>query len=113
MITNQINRNGFEETTSGLYITKDPAAQLIYTLDWTNWLEGGDVITSATWTVVARRNDPSAIVIESSNFTSNLTYVELSGGQVSKTYVASVVIVTANLLTDSRKFKIDVKDRYG
>lgn len=107
-----INRYGFTATNTGLTIDKDPVAQLTYTLDWTDWLEGNDTVATATWTAAARRNDPTPITIESSGITDNSkTYVELAGGQENKTYVISVQIQTANGLIDSRNFRVNCVDR--
>lgn len=107
-----INRTGFQATNTGLSIDKDPNAQLTYTLDWTDWLEGNDTVATASWTAAARRNDPTPIVVESSGIAQNTkTYVELSGGQADKTYVITVEIQTADGLTDRRNFRVNCVDR--
>jgi hypothetical protein len=108
-----INRTGFQLTNTGLVIDKDPQAQMIYTLDWSDWLETGDSIASATWTAAARRNDPTPLVIEDSGITgeSTQTYVELSGGQADKTYIVTVKITTTNGVIDRRNFRVNVLDR--
>ena len=108
-----INRNGFELTNTGLVIDKDTEAQLTYTFDWSTWLDSGDTIDTVEYTVAARRNDPTPIVIEASGKadSNSDTYVELSGGQASKTYVATCKIVTANGLIDRRSFRVNVLDR--
>lgn len=107
-----INRTGFQATNTGLTIDKDPNAQLTYTLDWVNWLEGNDTVATASWTAAARRNDPTPIVIESSGIADNTkTYVELSGGQADKTYVITVEITTDDGLTDRRNFRVNCVNR--
>lgn len=103
-----INRYGFTTTSSGLTIDKDPSAQLTYTLDWSQWLEGGDSIATVVWTAAARRNDPTPVVIETSGISSGTqTYVELSGGQENKTYIITAEITTNDGLKDRRNFRIN------
>lgn len=107
-----MNRTGFELTNVGLSIDKDPEARLTYTLDWADWLSGSDTISTGTWTVAARRNDPTPVVVESSGVANNTqTYVELSGGQADKAYVVTVEIVTADGLVDRRNFRLNVVNR--
>lgn len=104
-----INRTGFQVTNTGLVIDKDPSAVMIYTLDWTDWLDNGDSIATANWTAAARRNDPTPLVIVDSGIsTGTATYVELSGGQADKTYIVGVTITTANGITDARNFRVNV-----
>lgn len=106
-----INRGGFEVTNTGLQISKDTEAQLTYTFDWSSWLEGDDAIASAVYTVAARRNDPTPIAIESQGVDGNNTYVELSGGQATKTYVVTCKVTTSDGLIDRRAFRVNVEDR--
>jgi hypothetical protein len=108
-----INRNGFELTNTGLVIDKDTQAQLTYTFDWSSWLDAGDSLDTVEFTVVARRNDPTPIVIEAAGKadSNSDTYVELSGGQADKTYIVTCKIVTANGLIDRRAFRVNVLDR--
>lgn len=105
------NRTGFFANNSTLSIDKDPAAQLTYSLDWTEWLEEGDSIATVVWDAAARRNDPEPIVIVAEGKLNNQTYVELSGGQVNKTYIITAQVTTANGLVDRRNFRVNVIDR--
>ena len=107
-----INRTGFQVTNTGLVIDKDPEAQMIYTLNWSDWLETGDTVVNAEWTAAARRNDPTPLVIETTGISSGTdTYVELSGGQADKTYVVTVKITTSNGIIDRRNFRINCVER--
>jgi hypothetical protein len=112
MLTNA-NRTGFEQTANALWISKDVEAQLTYTFDWSQWLEGNDTISAVEYTVAARRNDPTPIEIESQGRADNdtKTYVELSGGQLDKTYIVTCKVTTANGLVDRRTFRIQVETR--
>ena len=108
-----INRTGFIETNFGLEIDKDVNARLSYTFNWSDWLDSGDSIATVTYTVAARRNDPTPLVIQSSGRTDSNTdtFVELSGGQADKTYIVTCAITTANGLIDRRNFRINVRAR--
>ena len=103
-----INRSGFQATNTGLTIDKDPSAQLTYTLDWVNWLEDADTVASAVWSAAARRNDPTPITVVSSGITDSNTdtYIELSGGQVDKTYIVTCKVTTTDGLVDRRNFRV-------
>ena len=108
-----INRTGFYQTNQGLEIDKDVEAQLIYTFDWSEWLDTGDTVQSVEYTVAARRNDPVPIVIEDSGLadTNTDTYVELSGGQADKTYIVTAKVTTANGVVDRRNFRVKCVNR--
>lgn len=108
-----LRRSGFEQTNTGLAVTKDTEAQLIYTLDWTNWLETGDTVNTVDWTVAARRNDPTPLVNQGSGVdgTAKKTYIEISGGQADKVYIVTAKVTTANGLIDRRNFRVECVDR--
>lgn len=108
-----INRTGFYQTNNGLEIDKDVEAQLIYTFDWSEWLDDGDTVQSVEYTAAARRNDPTPIVIETSGLadTNTDTYVELSGGQADKTYIITAKVTTANGVVDRRNFRVKCVNR--
>jgi len=108
-----INRSGFNQTNYGLEIDKDVVAQLIYTFDWSTWLAQGDTIASVTYSVAARRNDPTPVTIESQGITDSNTdtYVELAGGQADKTYIVSAQVTTTDGAVDKRNFRLNVKNR--
>jgi hypothetical protein len=102
---------GFIQTIQGLQIAKDPEAKLTYTLDWVNWLDQGDSLDTATWTIVARANDPDPLVKVSDGIQGTKTYIELDEGQVGKSYTVFCKIITDNGLEDRRFFKVKVEAR--
>lgn len=104
-----VNRTGFDQTSYGLSIEKDVEAQLIYTFDWSTWLEGNDTIDTVEYSVAARRNDPTPITIESSGVTDSNsdTYVELAGGQTNKVYIVTAKVTTTNGVIDRRSFRVN------
>ena len=76
-----------------------------------NYLETSDGLSTVTYSVAARRNDPTPPTIVSSGITGDKTYVELSGGQKDKTYIVTCKITTSNAITDRRNFRMKVMDR--
>ena len=106
-----VNRTGFDQTSYGLNIEKDVEAQLIYTFDWSTWLDTGDTVATVEYSVAARRNDPAPIAIESQGIDGDNTYVELSGGAEDKTYIVTCKITTSDGLVDRRNFRVNVEAR--
>lgn len=104
---------GFYQVSQSLWIDKDPEAQLIYTFDWSQWLDGGDVIDTAEYTITARINDPHPLVKVSEGITggNKKTYVELSDGGVDKSYTVSVKVTTRDGWVDRRSFRVKVLNR--
>lgn len=104
---------GYKQDTEGAYIEKDPSAQLVYTMDWTQWLSTGQQVSAVTYTLQVRSNDPAPLVNESSGISNNgkHTYVELSGGQSGKTYKVTAHITTDDGAEDSRYFRVKVESR--
>lgn len=103
--------NGFELNAQGLTITKDPGAKLAYGFDWTKWLISPDTIIDINYTVQNRLNDPNPVVIHNTGIDGNISYVELSGGQVNKVYKVSCEITTTSGLIDKRYFVVKVENR--
>lgn len=108
-----VNRTGFFQTNNAVEIDKDPIAQLIYTFDWSEWLNENDTLLTVDYSVAARRNDPTPVNRIDQGIADSQTdsYVELSGGQADKTYVVTAEITTANGLRDRRSFRLNVKNR--
>lgn len=103
--------SGFVVTSQGLQIEKDTEAQLVYTLDWVNWLPTGDSLSTVSWSITARANDPDPLAIVSSGIQGTKTYVELSNGQEGKSYIVSALINTTDGAIDRRYFRVKVLAR--
>jgi hypothetical protein len=112
-MTQTVNRTGFEQTNSGLWISKDIDAELVYTFDWSEWLEGTDTIASVDYEVAARRNDPDPLIKGTEGVTQDglKTFVELKEGQLDKVYIVTARVTTANGLVDRRNFRVRVENR--
>jgi hypothetical protein len=103
---------GFYIQNQQLYIDKDTASQLTYTLDWSSWLASGDTIASATQTVQARANDPSPMTKVANGVSSGTkTFITVSGGQQDKVYTVNVTITTTSGLVERRNFKVKTISR--
>jgi hypothetical protein len=105
-----MNMSGFEYINKQLTIEKDTTAQLLYTLDWTEWL-AGDTIASVEHTIQARVNDPKPLLMISDGIVDNKTYIELAEGQISKSYTVTAKITTTSGYIDRRNFKVNVGNR--
>lgn len=103
--------NGFELHAQGLTIDKDYEAKLTYAFDWIEWLLENDSVITAEYTVQARTNDPRPVIIENSGIFGTQTFVELSGGQLNKSYRISAKIQTASGLIDRRSFVVNITNR--
>ncbi len=103
---------GYQQDNLGSWISKDPSAQLVYYMDWSEWLPTGDTIATASYTLQVRANDPAPLVRVSQGVQSNtISYVEISGGGAGKIYTVTASITTADGLVDRRSFRIKVENR--
>ena len=84
---------------------KDPDAVLDYSVDWSKWLAGDQIGTSA-WSV----SDLALEATDESNTTTRTT-VWLSGGTVGQSYTVTNCITTSGGRTDERSFITQVQDR--
>ncbi|HZT32755.1 MAG TPA: hypothetical protein VFA33_22900 [Bryobacteraceae bacterium] len=84
---------------------KDPDAVLDYSVDWSKWLAGDQIQTSA-WSV----SDTALQATDESN-TLTRTTVWLSGGVAGQPYTVTNRITTSSGRTDDRSFIIQVQDR--
>ena len=104
--------SGFKRDVVGSYIEKDPVAVLTYTVSWINWLESGVSLATSEFTTSTIANDPSGIVVSSPVVVDgNKATISLSGGSVGNTYTITNTVTTNNGQTDSRRFRVDVKER--
>ncbi len=69
--------------------TKDPQDVLDYVLDWSDWLDTSETISTSTWTV------PSGVTKDSDSKSSSETVIWLSGGTVYENYRLVNHIVTS------------------
>lgn len=107
-----LTRSGYEKDNQGSWIAKDPSSQLVYSMDWSDWLPQGDTLAQATYSLQVRANDPAPLIKTTEGVQSGtISYVELRGGQVGKIYTVTAAITTVDGLTDRRSFRIKVENR--
>lgn len=105
-------QTGFRQDAQGSYIDKDPAAQLTYVMDWSDWMPEGDSLSSTTFSVPAVTGAANVTIV-SSGVQGNTAYVELAGGTAGTTYTVINTIVTADGKQDRRRFRLRVTERYA
>ena len=87
--------------------TKDPAALLDYSWDWSEWLaDAADTISSATVAVPAGLTAVGEPVVNGAIVTQRV-----SGGDLSDTYRMVCQITTAGGLVDERSIYLTISDR--
>jgi len=102
----------FEQINQLLWIDKDPQAQLVYTFDWSEWLDGADTLSTVEYSIQARINDPNPLVeIDSGISGTDKTYIELASGSVEKVYTVTAKVETTNGLVDRRNFRVKIINR--
>jgi len=107
-----ITRTGYQKDNQGSWISKDPSAELIYSMDWSDWLPQGDQLAQVTYALQVRANDPQPLLKLSEGIQTDIySFVELKGGQVGKIYTVTAHITTVDGLKDSRSFRIKVENR--
>ena len=116
-----ITQTGIKRDVQGVYIVKDPGAQIVYTVDWSTWLSTGDFLSNSVFTVesVTANEDTDTsnianLTINSTGITNTNTYsyVEVSGGTAGHVYTIKNTIHTNNSITDVRRFRVKVDKRY-
>lgn len=85
--------------------TKDPAAELDYQRDWSDWLKDGDTISESAWLV------PSGLMLEDQDHDTTSATVWLSGGTLDEEYLVTNEVVTAGGRTDRRSILVTVQKR--
>lgn len=83
---------------------KDPNAVLDYSVDWSRWLDG-DSIASSAWTV------PIGLAKVTETNTDTKATVWLSGGSAGQSYPVTNRVTTTGGRTEDRTFTIRVEER--
>ncbi len=86
--------------------TKDPDAVLDYSVDWSAWLAGDQIATSA-WLL----EQGALLEIVTDTKIATKATVWLRGGQKGTTYLVTNRIVTMGGRTDDRTITVKVEDR--
>jgi hypothetical protein len=105
-----IRQTGFMKDVVGTYIIKDPDAQLQYGIDWSQWLQLGDALQSATWTV--ETTGTNAIVAQNNNILDGVSLTTLVHGNPGTIYTVANTVTTQQGYVDTRRFRVKVEDRF-
>jgi len=111
------NLTGFKRDNDGLYIEKDPDSNIQYGLDFTDYLNSGDTVTSAVITIESITGDASPLAFPTDAATDVLVSggvlvnIRLQGGTANNIYTVKCKIVTTQGDTDARSFRIVVKEK--
>lgn len=109
---------GAKQDNKGLFFVKDPDANLVYGIDWTQYLAaGGGTISSKDVTIETITGDSAPLRFptdESTDVTvsGKQINIRLSGGSVGNEYNVDCKIVASGGDTDSRRFRIIVKRKH-
>lgn len=106
----QRQQTGYLQDNRGSYIIKDSQAILQYGVDWQDWLDAGDSITTATFTV--ETTGTNAIVANAAAISSGTALTTITGGNTGTIYTVACRINTASGYRDTRRFRVKVEDRY-
>ena len=89
-----------------------PGCTLDYSLDWASWLQHGEVITSATWTITPQQAaQVGDLSVQSGQVIGGITTAWLTGGVIQCQYIASCAVVTSMGRSDSRSIFLDIESR--
>ena len=109
------NITGFNKDSKGIYILKDPTANVGYTLDWSQYLPTGVVISSASVTIETITGDLTPLAFptnEATDVTKSDTSVtiRLSAGSTGNVYQIATTVTTDSGDIDTRRFRVVVKE---
>ena len=111
------NLTGFRTDNDGLYAVKDPASNIQYGLDFTDYLNAGDSVSSATVSISTITGDAAPLALPTDAATDvtitggTLVNVRVNGGSVQNVYTIKVTIVTTQGDTDARSFRVIVQEK--
>lgn len=107
-----LKTTGYQKDQTGSWIEKDSSAQLTYSMDWSQWLQGSDTISTVEYSVSPSTDINDVHIVNSGVQIGYLTYAELSKGRNGEIYTIAAKITTNDGKIDTRRFRIKVKDRY-
>lgn len=78
-------------------VIQDPDAQLVYEMDWTNWLPATQIIDTSVWPSVTDLTFDNSVILSGGLKTG----IRISGGVVGRTYQITNRIVTNGVPTQT------------
>lgn len=110
--------DGFRLSAAGDWIEKDPEAVLNYGLCFDEYMQTGDTIATAAWTVPAgltkvsdALNVAPMVVRGVERAANTVALVRLSGGTAGTNYLVTCRITTQSGDVDDRSFTVRVKEK--
>lgn len=110
------NITGFNKDSKGIFIVKDPTANVAYTLDWSDYLPTGVIISSASVTIETISGDasplahPTDAATDVSIITNNKVRIRVENGSANNVYQIACTVVLDSGDTDTRRFRVVVKE---
>jgi len=110
------NLTGFKRDNEGAYIEKASTANIKYAIDWTDYLNSGDAISSATVAIETITGDTNALRLPTNAATDvliagDVVSVRLTGGTLGNVYNVDITIVTSAGDTDVRRFRVVITNK--
>jgi hypothetical protein len=117
---------GFQKDQQGIFIVKDPDANIEYALDFVDYLNTGDSLSTSTVTIGTITGDAAPLAFPTAGYANQQlrtnagadvsisgtkVILRVSAGTAGNIYPIEVKITTADGDTDSRHFRIVVKDK--
>lgn len=111
------NLTGFKRDNSGAYIEKHPNANIQYGVDFTDYLNSGDSITSATVAIESITGDATPLRLPTDAATDvviagAVVSIRLTGGTSTFEYNIDVTINTNSGDVDVRRFRIIIGPKH-
>lgn len=107
---------GFKRDNDGLFIEKDPSANIQYGLNWVDYLQTGDSLATASVSIETITGDATPLAFPTGagtdvTISSALVSIRLEGGTAPNIYTVKCTITTANGDTDARSFRVVIKEK--
>ena len=108
---------GFKRDQKGAFIEKHPDANIQYAVDWTDYLNSGDTISTAVATIETITGDASPLALPTDASTDvvvsgAVVNIRLNGGTSGNEYNVDVRINTTNGDADVRRFRIIIGPKH-
>ena len=86
---------------------KDPDSIVDFGIDWTEWLNTGDSVSSAAWSVTSPSGDGDPIAVDSSSESGAVCTAITSGGTAGNKYELKCRMTTTAGLVEDRTIIIE------
>lgn len=111
-----LSLTGFQRDQQGIFIDKDPDANITYALGFVDYLQAGDSLTSATVTLGTISGDSAPLAFPTGagtdvSISGTKVILRVNAGTAGNIYPVEVKIVTNDGDTDARHFRIVVKNK--